>query len=98
MARLVRYEADLVDQLFNSGENRLARILLLLSHFGKESRAERVAPGITQEHVAQMGMDSTFGELALSGVTIGVFHTAHEAVEWFNAAKMRHDPTERTGR
>jgi CRP-like cAMP-binding protein len=54
LSRIVRYEADLVDQLFNSGEKRLARILLLLSHFGKESRTETVVPGINQEHLAQM--------------------------------------------
>ena len=44
LSRYIRYEADLVDQLFNSSEKRLARILLLLSHFGKESRAEPVLP------------------------------------------------------
>ena len=44
LLRNVRYEADLVDQLFNSSEKRLARILLLLAHFGKESRAETVTP------------------------------------------------------
>jgi CRP-like cAMP-binding protein len=54
LSRSVRYEADLVDQLFNSTEKRLARILLLLSHFGKESRTETVVPGISQEHLAQM--------------------------------------------
>jgi CRP/FNR family cyclic AMP-dependent transcriptional regulator len=54
LSRNIRYEEDLVDQLFNSGEERLARILLLLSHFGKESRTETVVPGITQEHLAQM--------------------------------------------
>src|ERR1019366_2671782 len=40
--------------LFNSSEKRLARILLLLAHFGKESRAEPVLPRINQEHLAQM--------------------------------------------
>lgn len=54
LTRIIRYEADLVDQLFNSSEKRLARILLLLSHFGKESKTETVAPGISQEHLAQM--------------------------------------------
>ena len=54
LSRIIRYEADLVDQLFNSTEKRLARILLLLSHFGKESRTETVVPGISQEHLAQM--------------------------------------------
>ena len=52
--RNIRYEADLVDQLFNSSERRLARILLLLAHFGKESKMEIVVPGITQEALAQM--------------------------------------------
>jgi CRP/FNR family transcriptional regulator, cyclic AMP receptor protein len=54
LSRIVRYEADLVDQIFNSSEKRLARILLLLSHFGKESRTETVVAGIKQEHLAQM--------------------------------------------
>jgi len=54
LSRNIRYEEDLVDQLFNSSEKRLARILLLLAHFGKESRTETVHPGITQEHLAQM--------------------------------------------
>jgi CRP/FNR family transcriptional regulator, cyclic AMP receptor protein len=54
LSRNIRYEADLVDQLFNSSEKRLARILLLLAHFGKESRAEPVLPRINQEHLAQM--------------------------------------------
>jgi len=54
LSRNVRSEEDLVDQLFNSSEKRLARILLLLSHFGKESRTETVHPGINQEHLAQM--------------------------------------------
>jgi CRP/FNR family transcriptional regulator, cyclic AMP receptor protein len=54
LSRNIRYEEDLVDQLFNSSEKRLARILLLLSHFGKESRAETILPSITQESLAQM--------------------------------------------
>jgi CRP/FNR family cyclic AMP-dependent transcriptional regulator len=54
LSRVIRYEADLVDQLFNSSEKRLARILLLLSHFGTESTTETVVPGINQEHLAQM--------------------------------------------
>ena len=54
LTRNIRYEADLVDQLFNSSEKRLARILLLLSHFGKESKTETVVPGINQENLAQM--------------------------------------------
>ena len=54
LSRNIRYEADLVDQLFNSSEKRLARILLLLAQFGNESKAERVLPPINQEHLAQM--------------------------------------------
>jgi CRP/FNR family cyclic AMP-dependent transcriptional regulator len=54
LARNIRYEADLVDQLFNSSEKRLARILLLLSNFGEESKTEPVAAGINQENLAQM--------------------------------------------
>jgi len=54
LSRNIRFEGDLVDQLFNSSEKRLARILLLLANFGKESRTETVHPGINQEHLAQM--------------------------------------------
>jgi CRP-like cAMP-binding protein len=54
LLRNIRFEGDLVDQLFNSSEKRLARILLLLAHFGKESRSEAVHPGINQENLAQM--------------------------------------------
>lgn len=54
LARNVRIEEDLVDQLFNSSEKRLARVLLLLAHFGKESRAENVIPKISQETLAAM--------------------------------------------
>jgi CRP/FNR family cyclic AMP-dependent transcriptional regulator len=54
LQRIVRYEADLVDQLFNSSEKRLARLLLLLSHFGKDSKSETVVAGVNQEHLAQM--------------------------------------------
>jgi CRP/FNR family cyclic AMP-dependent transcriptional regulator len=49
LARNVRYEADLVDQLFNSSERRLACVLLLLAHFGKEGKPESVVPKISQE-------------------------------------------------
>ncbi len=54
LARNIRYEADLVDQLFNSSEKRLARILLLLAHFGKEGKPEAVVPKISQEMLAEM--------------------------------------------
>lgn len=51
--RNIRYEADLVDQLFNSSEKRLARILLLLARFGKEGKADKVIPKISQETLAE---------------------------------------------
>jgi CRP-like cAMP-binding protein len=54
LSRNIRYEADLVDQLFNSSEKRLARILLLLSNFGKESKSETVIPRVNQDTLAQM--------------------------------------------
>jgi CRP/FNR family cyclic AMP-dependent transcriptional regulator len=54
LSRNVRIEEDLVDQLFNSSEKRLARILLLLAHFGKEPKAETVIPKISQETLASM--------------------------------------------
>jgi CRP/FNR family transcriptional regulator, cyclic AMP receptor protein len=54
LARNVRYEEDLVDQLFNSSEKRLARLLLLLAHFGKEGVPEIVIPKISQETLAEM--------------------------------------------
>jgi len=54
LARNIRYEEDLVDQLFNSSEKRLARILLLLAHFGKEGAPETVIPKISQETLADM--------------------------------------------
>jgi CRP/FNR family cyclic AMP-dependent transcriptional regulator len=54
LGRNIRYEADLVDQLFSSSEKRLARILLLLAHFGKEGVPETVIPKISQETLADM--------------------------------------------
>jgi CRP/FNR family transcriptional regulator, cyclic AMP receptor protein len=54
LGRNLRYEADLVDQLFNSSEKRLARILLLLARFGKEGNPEKVIPKISQETLAEM--------------------------------------------
>ena len=49
-----RTQADLVDQLFNSSEKRLARALLILAHFGKEARSEAVIPNVSQEMLAEM--------------------------------------------
>jgi CRP/FNR family cyclic AMP-dependent transcriptional regulator len=54
LTRNIRYEEDLVDQLFNSSEKRLARILLLLAHFGKEGVPETVIPKMSQETLAEM--------------------------------------------
>jgi len=54
LARNIRYEEDLVDQLFNSSEKRLARVLLLLAHFGKDGVPESVIPRISQETLAEM--------------------------------------------
>ena len=54
LTRNIRYEEDLVDQLFNSSEKRLARMLLMLAHFGKEGASQPVIPKISQETLAQM--------------------------------------------
>ena len=54
LARNIRYEEDLVDQLFNSSEKRLARMLLLLAQFGKEGVPEPVIPRLSQETLAEM--------------------------------------------
>ena len=54
MARSARIEEDLIDQLFNSTEKRLARVLLLLANFGKEGRPEAIAGKISQEMLAEM--------------------------------------------
>jgi CRP/FNR family transcriptional regulator, cyclic AMP receptor protein len=54
LARNIRYEEDLVDQLFNSSEKRLARIVLLLARFGKNGKPEKVIPKISQETLAEM--------------------------------------------
>jgi CRP/FNR family cyclic AMP-dependent transcriptional regulator len=54
VGRYSQTQADLVDQLFNSAEKRLARTLLLLARFGKEGRSENVIPKISQETLAEM--------------------------------------------
>jgi CRP-like cAMP-binding protein len=54
LLRNIRYEEDLVDQLFNSSEKRLARMLLHLSHLGKESNDEIISPNINQDTLAKM--------------------------------------------
>jgi CRP/FNR family transcriptional regulator, cyclic AMP receptor protein len=54
LARNIRVESDLIDQLFNSSEKRLARTLLLLAHYGATGRPHRVLPKISQETLAEM--------------------------------------------
>jgi len=54
LAHTIRIEEDLVDQLFNSSEKRLARVLLLLAHFGKEGKPEPVIAKLSQETLAEM--------------------------------------------
>jgi len=54
LGRTVRVEADLVDQLFNSSEKRLARMLLLLANFGKDTKPEPIIAKISQETLAEM--------------------------------------------
>ena len=54
LARNIRVEADLIDQLFNSTEKRLARTLLLLARYGQEDQPERVLQKVSQEMLAEM--------------------------------------------
>jgi CRP/FNR family cyclic AMP-dependent transcriptional regulator len=54
LSRNIRIQEDLVDQLFNSSEKRLARVLLLMAHFGKEGKSEAIIPKISQEVLAEM--------------------------------------------
>ena len=54
LTRNLRYEADLVDQLFNSSERRLARLLLLLANYGQEGKPEPIISKISQETLAEM--------------------------------------------
>jgi CRP-like cAMP-binding protein len=54
LARNIRIEADLIDQLFNSTEKRLARALLLLARYGKEGRPQKVLAKVSQETLAEM--------------------------------------------
>jgi CRP/FNR family transcriptional regulator, cyclic AMP receptor protein len=53
LTRNSRIEEDLIDQLFNSSEKRLARLLLLLAHFGKEGSPQPITPNISQETLAE---------------------------------------------
>ena len=54
LSRNIRFEEDLVDQLFNSSEKRLARVLLLLANFGKEGQPRTVIPKVSQETLAEI--------------------------------------------
>src|SRR5467141_3206288 len=54
LTRNGRIEEDLIDQLFNSSERRLARMLLLLANFGKEGSPQRISPNISQKNLAEM--------------------------------------------
>ena len=54
LSRNLRIQEDLIDHLFNSAEKRLARILLLMAHFGKDGQPELVIPKISQETLADM--------------------------------------------
>jgi CRP/FNR family cyclic AMP-dependent transcriptional regulator len=54
LARNIRIQEDLVDHLFNSSEKRLARVLLLMAHFGKEGKPEAIIPKVSQEVLAEM--------------------------------------------
>jgi CRP/FNR family transcriptional regulator, cyclic AMP receptor protein len=54
LSRNIRIQEDVVDQLFNSSEKRLARVLLLLAHFGKEGTSDAIIPKISQDMLAEM--------------------------------------------
>jgi CRP/FNR family cyclic AMP-dependent transcriptional regulator len=71
--RDIRYEANLVDQLFNSSEKRLARTLLLLAQFVKEGKPETVVPKISQETLAEMVWHNT-GQLLHEQIQGDGFH------------------------
>jgi hypothetical protein len=57
LVRNARVEEDLVDQLFNSSEKRLATVLLLMAHFRKERKPEPITPNISQETLAQIVLE-----------------------------------------
>ena len=54
LSRNIRIQEDLVDQLFNSSEKRLARVLLLMAHFGKEGKSDAIIPKISQDMLAEI--------------------------------------------
>ena len=76
LMRNIRYEEDLVDQLFNSSEKRLARVLLMLARFGKEGVPETVVPKISQETLAEMNRHHAFaGQLFYEPLPQTGFHS-----------------------
>ena len=86
LTRNIRYEEDLVDQLFNSSEKRLARILLLLAHFGKDGKPEVAIPKVSQETLAEMVgttrsrvsfFMNRFRKLGFIPTTVSLKSTAH---------------------
>jgi CRP/FNR family transcriptional regulator, cyclic AMP receptor protein len=79
LARTIRVEEDLVDQLFDSSEKRLARLLFLLANFGKEGRPEPIIAKISQERLAEMIGTTRTRELLheqISGVWASLITTA----------------------
>src|SRR5881628_2385089 len=80
LARNVRIEEDLVDQLFNSSEKRLARILLLLTRFGKDGQHEPVVPRISQETLAEM-VGTTRSRVSFFRTSFGSWASLNTTVE-----------------
>jgi CRP/FNR family transcriptional regulator, cyclic AMP receptor protein len=80
--RNIRYEADLVYQLFNSSEKRLARILLLLAHFGKKGKPEKVIPKISQETLAEMVVGTTRSRVSFFMTDSGSWVSLSITVSW----------------
>jgi CRP/FNR family cyclic AMP-dependent transcriptional regulator len=81
LTRNIRYEADLIDQLFNSSEKRLARVLLLLAQFGKEGKPEVAIPKISQQTLAEM-----VGILAVQWCELnaGEFRCRKHVLAWYS--------------
>jgi hypothetical protein len=95
-ARNIRYEEDLVDQLFNSSEKRLARVLLMVAHFGKEGVPETVVPKISQETLAEM-IGTTRSRVSFFmnrfTTTAGCKSTAHFSASFFTISFRTEIPT-----
>jgi CRP/FNR family transcriptional regulator, cyclic AMP receptor protein len=77
LGRTIRVEADLVDQLFNSSEKRLARLLLLLANFGKEEKPEPVIAKISQETGGDDRNDAIARELLHEQISKAGLHSLH---------------------